>query len=442
MAVPELTARDLIPALPTREAHPRFIVAYSGGLDSTVLLHALASIDASRVQAVHVHHGLQASADHWAEHCARFAARLAVPFTLLKAALPARDDAGPEAAARAARYALLGSVMSAGDCLVTAHHREDQAETVLLRLLRGSGVHGLAAMREWSTVDGKPLWRPLLDLPRERLRCHAEQHRLDWVEDSHNHDPRYARSWLRGEALPLLRQRWPQADASLARTAALAGEAVELLDELAREDATTATHGRALRASAAAALSPARRHNLIRHWLRGQGFEVPSADLCQRVDAELLQAALDAEPILRWPGCELRRYRDLVHAMRPLPAQDAIPSAAQRWTGSRELHLDGLAGVLSAAAPPPCALTVRRPRPGERFRVQPEAPARTLKNLFQEAGVPPWLRTRLPVLEIDGQAQCIAGVAATAEWRALQARSGWNAVWIHPYAGLESPLPL
>lgn len=442
MAVPELTARDLLPALPQPETHSRFIVACSGGLDSTVLLHALASLDASRVQAVHVHHGLQASADHWAEHCARVAAQLGVPFTLLKAELPARDDAGPEAAARAARYALLASVLSAGDCLVTAHHREDQAETVLLRLLRGSGVQGLAAMREWSSVAGWPLWRPLLEQPRERLRRYAEQQGLGWIEDPHNADPRYARSWLRVEALPLLRQRWPQADASLARTAALAAEAVELLDQLAADDAATAMHGRALRVSVTAALSPARRHNLIRHWLRGQGFEVPSADLCQRVDAELLQAAVDAEPILRWPGCELRRYRDLVHAMRPLPALARAPAEALRWVGSRALQLDGDAGLLSADAPPPCALTVRSPRPGERFRVQPDAPARTLKNLFQEQGVPPWLRMRLPVLEIEGQAHCIAGVAASAEWRALQARTGWRAVWIHPYAGLESPLSL
>ena len=128
--------------------------------------------------------------------------------------------------------------------------------------------------------------------------------------------------------------------------------------------------------------------------------------------------------------------------MRPLPAQDRTPPAALHWTGSRELRLDGDAGMLSAEAPPPRALTVRSPRPGERFRVQPDAPARTLKNLFQEQGVPPWLRMRLPVLEIDGAAHCIAGVAATSEWRALQSQTGWKAVWIHPFAGLESPLPL
>lgn len=439
--MPELTARDLIPALPELDPAARLIVAFSGGLDSTALLNALASLAPGRVSAVHVHHGLQAAADDWAAHCEAFAVRLGIPFKLLKAQLPDRDDAGPEAAARAARYALLASVMVDGDCLVAAHQREDQAETLLLRLLRGSGVHGLAAMRERQPFGPGQLWRPLLDTPRAQLRAYAEQHGLRWIEDPHNQDPRYARSWLRAEILPRLRQRWPQADASLARSAALAAEAVELLDALASDDARTALRGAVLGVSAALALTAARRHNLIRHWLRGQGFVMPPADLCRRVDRELLQAAEDAEPILRWPGCELRRYRDGIYAMRPL----AAPLAAghrQHWAEGCRLQLDAEDGQLSAAMPPPRALSIRRATPGECLRLAPGAPARTLKNLFQEKGVPPWLRARLPVIEIDGEAQCVAGVAATAQWREWLAQSGWQPVWTHGHAGLDSPIKL
>ena len=411
----------------------RLIVAYSGGLDSTVLLHLLAAREPARVLAVHVHHGLQAVADDWARHCERVCAEFGVAFVLRRVAVDPNGAAGPEGTAREARYAALRGAMQPGDCLVTAHHRDDQAETVLLRLLRGTGIDGLAAMRPLSLFGTGQLWRPLLDVPRARLRAHAEAHGLRWIDDPHNDDPRYARSQLRREVLPLLRARWPQADASLARTAALAAETGELLCELAEQDHQKIADGLALRVPALRALSAARRHLLLRHWLRGAGLPAPDAAALRRVDAEVLAAAGDAMPLLRWPGCELRRYRERLYAMPPLPAIDAGWSA--EWREGVLIELPQGLGRLVANAPPPQPLRVRHPQPGERVRAAPGAPSRSLKNLFQEAGLPPWLRPRLPVIEQGGAVAWIPGVFLREDWRTAMRTANWRARWQQAPAG-------
>jgi len=441
MAYYDLAAVDLVPPLPLRAPSSRVLVAYSGGLDSSVLLHALASLYVPGLVAVHVHHGLQPQADQWVEHCARFCSDLAVPLTLGRARIRPDDDSGPEAAAREARYALLREELRAGDLLVTAHHRDDQAETVLLRLLRGSGVHGLAAMRPLSAFEPGRLWRPFLDQPRERLHRYAEAHRLTWIDDPHNHDPRYARSWLREELLPKLRERWPQADVSLARGARLAAETVELLDALAKQDAESLACGSALSVAGLLRLSSARRHNLLRFWLRSQGFEVPAAGMFDSVDEQMLSAPADAVPLIRWRGCELRRYRDRLFSMEPL---SEMPEAfgVQTWERGDTCILSSGCGVIVANEPPPRPLRVRHAREGESFRISSSARSRSLKNLFQEAGLPTWLRTRVPVLELDGGPACIVGVASNEAWRGMLAQSSWKPFWQHGFSGLESPLEL
>ena len=442
MSIPyDPAAEDLVPPLPLLAPSARVFVAYSGGLDSTALLHALASLRVPHLIAVHVHHGLQPQADRWVQHCARFCADLGVPLNLCRAVIAPDDPAGPEAAAREARYALLREELRAGDLLVTAHHRDDQAETVLLRMLRGSGVHGMAAMRPLGVFAPGRLWRPFLDHPRAALHRYAEMRQLTWIDDPHNRDPRYARSWLREELLPKLRERWPQADASLARGARLAAETVELLDALAQQDAQATRSGAGLAVSALLDLSPARRHNLIRHWLRGMDFEMPAAATFDRIDRELLSAAPDAEPLVRWAGCELRRYRGELLAMKPL-AGLADSDEPLTWREGCSLELPIGCGVLHASAAPPQVLRVRRVRHGETFRTGSRARQRSLKNLFQEAGLPPWLRARVPLIELDGQAACIAGVAASEDWRQMILQTGWQLHWQHDFSGLGSPLNL
>jgi tRNA(Ile)-lysidine synthase len=429
-------SRDLLPSLPPLADGARVIVGYSGGLDSTVLLHRLAAAGTPGLVAVHVIHGLQAAADDWAVRCATACAALDVPLTVLRASIRPDDAAGPEAAARAARYALLRSAMTPGDLLVTAHHRDDQVETVLLRLIRGTGVHGLAAMRPLSVFPPGQLWRPLLDQPRSALAAYALTHGLHGLEDPHNADPRYTRSWLRQSVLPGLRERQPQLDAALARTARLADEAAGLLDELARADQALAAQGAALSIAALAALSPPRRHNLVRHWLAGQGFRAPFAEMLDRLDRELIAAATDAVPHLRWPGCELRRHRDRLYAMPPLEPLPDDPS--QRWRDGTRLPLPAGDGELRADRPPPWPLEVRRLRPGETIRPAGGRPTQDCRKLHQARGIPVWLRSRLPVLDAGDDRVCILGLAATAEWTA--AAAGWSVAWHHERVGLATPI--
>ncbi|MDH4457230.1 MAG: tRNA lysidine(34) synthetase TilS [Nevskia sp.] len=437
--MPPRPSPSLIPALPNLPSGARVLVACSGGLDSTVLLHALATVGAPGLTAIHVHHGLQVAADDWAQQTAAFCAALAVPMILCHARIAADDAAGPEGAAREARYALLRSQMQPGDLLVTAHHRDDQAETVLLRLIRGVGVQGLAAMRPLADFAPGQLWRPLLDQPRAALQAYAKQHALRWIDDPHNDDPRYARSWLRQQFLPGLHARFPQTGESLARTARLASEAAGLLDELAAGDHAVAASGAALSVGALLALSPARRHNLIRWWLTRQQFRPPFAVTLDRIDRELLTAAADAEPLIHWPGCELRRHGDRVFAMAPLAAEPPFGEWGV-WRGIEAPVLPAGCGELLSATAPPQPILIRSLYPGESIRLAGHAHRKTCRNLFQQRGIPRWVRRRLPVLEAGDGATCIVGIGATDGWQDFLATTGWKARWRHALAGLPSPL--
>jgi tRNA(Ile)-lysidine synthase len=398
-------------------------LAYSGGLDSTALLRLLHAARIPRLQVLHVHHGLQADADAWAKLCQAQCRKLHLPCAVLRVQIDAADAAGPEAAARSARYAALRAQMKPGDLLITAHHRGDQAETVLLRLLRGAGVSGLAAMRPLTPFAPGALWRPLLQTPREQIRAYAGQMRLRWIEDPHNHAPRYARSFLRQDILPRLHRHWPQAEASLARAAEHCAEAVELLQDLARQDLAIMQSGEALSVKALRALSDARRRNLLRHWLQMRGYEALPADTLQRLDLEVLRARVDAQPLLHCGACEFRRYRDQLHLMTSLPP---VPEPAEiPWKGNGRLALPTGCGVLvsSTRKALPFALTVRFPRGGEKLRPADEPHTRTLKYLFQEYGVPPWHRLRTPLIYRDDALVSVGDRWLSAEWAAeLQQR--------------------
>ncbi len=392
----------------------RLIIAYSGGLDSSVLLHLLASQSGARcVLAAHVHHGLQPQADAWAEAAAAECKRLGVALECLRVQVDRQGASGPEAAARAARYQALRGLMRPGDALVTAHQRDDQAETVLLRLLRGSGVDGLAAMRSLRIFEPGWLWRPLLGQTREDLHAYARAHGLRWIEDPHNADPRFARSWLRQELMPRLARHFGQARESLAHTAALAADTADLLAEIAEEDLRSLRRGTALYAKGLAGLSVNRRRNVLRHWLRGLGQAAPGAHALQRIERDMLAAAADAEPLLSWPGCELRRYRGLLYAMAPLPPPPA--GEVFTWAGA-VLELPAGCGQLRLPAAPAQALRVRFPSGGERFVPRGKLHRRTLKNLFQEAAVPPWVRRRTPLIEQEGELAYVAGLGPGVGW--------------------------
>ena len=387
----------------------RLCLAFSGGLDSSVLLHALASIarrEGMQLRAIHVNHHLHGEADAQAMAAARAARRARVRCRVLDAPVHPRPGESLEALARATRYAALAAQLAPGERLVTAHHQEDQLETVLLALLRGSGVRGLAAMRGVSPWQGTLLLRPLLGVSRRALEHYAHAHRLSFLEDPTNADERFDRNYLRRRVLPLLRERWPSAAATVGRSAALLGEARELLEHQAREDLAAARDGAALRVSVLRRLSETRRRNALRQWIGERGLVPPDHRRLREVATRMLEAREDAAPSVRWRGGELRRHADrllAVSAAPPPPPAQTWDWRAQNWLALADgarlgLLPDPHGDVLLSALP--ARLTVSYRRGGE--RLQSAGGRVALKDLLQAQGLPPWQRATVPLLG-DGE---------------------------------------
>jgi len=412
--------------------------ALSGGVDSRVLLHILTGLRARlsfQLTAVHVHHGLSPNADAWADFCRQICQAAEVPLAIHWVEVPRDDPAGLEAAARRVRH----RVLAASDCdwLVFGHHADDQAETVLFRLLRGAGVRGAAGMAalELPSAATPGRLRPLLDSRRAEIEAYAHQHALQWVEDESNEDHRYARNDLRHRLIPAIEVGFPGAASTLARAAVNFREASELLDELAAMD-EAACGGQALVRSRLLQLSETRCANLLRWQACRLGAEMPAR-------ARLLEAirqlrSVDPARSFRASLGEIDCccYRDQVWLEPGLPLAHA---AARVWKG--EAELSWLGGTLRFSEVSEAGLSVAKlhaagelllsPRwPGMRLRLSVGRPSRTFKNLCQEAGIPAWQRGSLPVLRVDGVAAWVGGIGVAAEFAAAAGESAVAIDWL------------
>jgi tRNA(Ile)-lysidine synthase len=425
---------SLLAALDVRlAALPRgaLCVGFSGGGDSTALLHALAALPRARARdlsAIHVDHGLHPQSSQWAEHCASLCAQLEVPLRVERVQVTLIDELGVEAAARRARHAAFARCLGEHDVLALAHHQDDQAETLLLRLLHGAGQEGLAGMRALRPLARGWLWRPWLDLSREQLRLYRQRHALDAIEDPANTDPQFARTHLRRRVLPALAQRWPDAAHRIAAAAARLREESEVLDRCAIDALAQAQRvdPAVLAIDALRALAPALARRVLGRWLDQLGLPRPPARVWPRVLPELIDARPDATPMLAWRGAELRRYRDNLHAMAPLAPVDA---AWERiWRGDAALVLP--AGFGRLALEPAIdlgAIRVRARRGGERLR-QPGA-HRELRTLLQDLGVPPWIRARLPLLYLGEELVAAGDLALAPDFAATLRERGTRLRW-------------
>jgi tRNA(Ile)-lysidine synthase len=402
--------RHLDAALATVTPAP-LAVAFSGGADSTALLHALAQRPEARrrgLRALHVDHGLHEDSAGWAEHCRRFCDAIDVPCKVLRVTVEQDSGTGLEAAARAARHTALANQLRAGEYLLFAHHRDDQVETVLLKLLRGAGPEGLGGMRAVRPFGDGQLWRPVLALSRAQLRDYVEIRQLDWLDDPSNSDTRLARNLLRQEILPRLASHWPQATDSILHSAALSRAAADALRAqwLAAFDALHDPADGSLDAAGWLALLPALREPLLDHWLHARGLTAPTT--AQRRQIERQCSARPGQlPCIRWAGTELHIWHARLWA---LPAQDPFPANWQQaWRGEPlalpdggELALDD--GGARLAAP----LQVRLRRGGERIKPAGDAHTRELRDLFQQARLPPWQRQACPLLYADDELVAVA----------------------------------
>ena len=407
-------------------------VAFSGGLDSTVLLHALAGLPAARargLRALHVDHGLQPASGAWATHCVASARALDLDCRVLDAHV-ARDGRGLEDAARQARYGALAQELGAGETLVLAQHRDDQAETILLKLLRGAGPEGLGGMRAARACGAGTLWRPLLDVPRAALSAYAAAHALTWIDDPSNADPALRRNFLRAEILPRLATQWPDAPAALAHSATWARAAADFIESEAAK-ALAALQGldpATLHWRGWLALPAALRDPVLRAWLRALGRDEPAHFHVRELERQLAHAAADRNPCVAWAGTEVRRYRESIHALRARPAPDANWRAA--WDSAPFALPGGGRLAFDQAAPTaPLHLTLAFRRGGERLKPAGAAHSRELRLLLQECGLPPWQRARLPLVYAGDELIAAADLVLSARAEELCAEVGARWTW-------------
>ena len=425
------------------------LLAYSGGLDSTVLLHLLAQLrDAHRraggastrwqLRAVHVHHHLQPDADRWAKRCRAECRALRVPFTLRHVRIPAGGGVSLEAAARESRYAVLAELLKPNELLVTAHHENDQFETMLLQWMRGAGLAGLAAMPDVTRFARGWQLRPLLTVDRPALEAWAQTAGLAWDEDPSNRDLRFDRNFLRHEITARLRARWPSAAAVAARSARHLADALELLQTLGESDLLAVGVDGSIDLAALASLSAARQRHVVRCWIARRGLPLPDERHLARILTELPGARADAVPEVSWAGISVRRHRGRLHCVAPLPA----PGAERRWAWRRDPEIDLGAGLgrLRLRADPdgpialgllPSVLVLRWRSGGERLQPRVDAPRRALKDLLREAAIVPWQRSRVPLIYAGSRLIAVAdrlvdvSVGATARQRA-RGRIEWQ----------------
>jgi len=395
-------------------------LAYSGGVDSQVLLHLL-HLTKLNIRAVYIDHGLQAESADWAKHCEQQCHQLNVPFRVIKVNAAPQKGESPEAAARNARYAAFKEIVQTGVCLLTAQHQQDQAETVLLQLLRGGGAAGLAAMPQVSVFSGGWHSRPLLNVPQQAIIDYAESHQLSWVEDPSNQLQNYDRNFLRLSIIPALQQHWPALSKTLSVFSGQQAENAQLLDALAEIDLQLVKiEENQLDSVCLKKLDNARLRNVLRFWIKEQGYPLPSRAVLQQIVRQMAGESDASGALVSWADIEIRRYRNVMYCLQKMQ-HDA--GKIYEWDGKSLLAMEGTGeavqlkkrrvsdeipfvldkSVLHAA------LSVRFRQGGERIQPAGRGGHHDLKSLFQEAGVAPWQRSRIPLLYADDTLVAVIG---------------------------------
>lgn len=414
-----------------------FWVAYSGGLDSQVLLYALSRIlPKKRLRALHVNHGWHVDSMKWAISCQDICNKLDIYYETISIDAHAKLGESPEAYAREARYDAMIKRIHAGDYLLTAHHRNDQAETFLLQLLRGSGLKGLTCMPFCQPFQKAYLMRPLLNFTRSELYEYAQAHQLSWIDDDNNKNLRFNRNFIRHQVLPLVQQRWPQASKIIARAAVNLAEAHSLLDEVAQQDLceVQGPESNILIISRLLNLSVKRRTNALRYWLKQLHFTLPSQKQLQQIDL-LLKSRMDASPRFNWGEGQLRRYRDYIYAFTLVENEKKLPNVRFiTWNLDQTITLDtsdqlttqqALGTGLSCSLLKEKQVDVTFRRGGERFYPSNRQGSHPLKKLFQEWAIPPWERNKLPLIYYQKKLIAIPGYGIDPRFSAKQNELGF-----------------
>ena len=427
LLAPEALFKQLGLNLPDRQnTRSTYLVAYSGGLDSHVLLHLFAAMAQKyphvQLRSIYIDHGLQTASSAWASHCESTTSLLGINHQTVKLHIKIPKGESLEAVARKARYRAFKEQLQPHEILLTAHHQDDQAETVLLQLLRGSGLDGLAAMAKESVfADGYHV-RPLLPYSREQLEQYAQAHNLTYITDHTNGDSRFDRNYLRHHVVPLLKKRWPQMGVTLSRSAQLQAEASQLQAFFLSEKMAL-LRGKNTGTLSVSALKKApylKQKALLRYWIKRAGYQAPSAAQLEQIITDVLGSKQDAMPLVEWGGTQVRRYKDDIYIMPSLLPVDIPKEALLHWDlnfslfvseGAPTLNPEDLGDLKNILLRHRIPVTVRFRQGGERIRLRGRQCSISLKHVFQEKNIPPWLRERMPLVFAADQLIYIPGVA-------------------------------
>ncbi len=420
MAFTSEQLRTYLPAV----ASPSSIwwIGFSGGLDSTVLLHALAQLRLPvQLRALHINHQISPNADAWQTQCADFCAQYSIPFHVEKVRVE-NTGKGIEDAARAVRYSVFEKNLAPGDYLLTAHHANDQAETLLLRLMRGTGPRGLAAMASVRILGAGLLARPLLHFTRVELEAYAQTQQLSWVDDESNLDDDYDRNFLRNQVMPLLHSRWPEFKRKWQQTAELCARQEAVMEELAREDLVRAAPlaervGQSIELNALLGLSPARKQNVLRYWLRLINHTTPEQLHWQQIEQQIFGGREDAQTRVSWGNVALQTYRQRLYA---LPLQ--LPELELQF----ELRTSNVNPRLKTDLPD---LHIRYRTGSERCKPVGRAHSQTLKKLLQEHALEPWLRDKVPLVFSGDDLVAVGDLWVCADFVAAEDATGYGLIW-------------
>ena len=389
----------------------QFLVGFSGGADSTALLHALyenrAELQAP-FHAIHFHHGLNAGADDWQQHCREFCLERGIEFTSRNLEIRQVSGTSTEEESRNLRYQAIGETLQAGDIYLTAHHADDQAETLFLNLMRGSGVEGLAGIPDLRRLGKGWVARPLLNTGRDELEAFLNRHDIAWLEDPSNKDESFDRNFLRNSLFPQLETRWPGVVRRLTRSARTARmTATALADFLDAHCEALLCDRYKMPLSPLLQLKSPMRALVLRQWLRRQEIPALSEARLNEFLRQLATATSDGQPEVRWGGWQLKRFGGLIWLQ-----DNNIPvlQSGINWTAGMTLELGNSVGCLQLRGNEvsiPTGWQAGARQPGGRIRLREQAARRKLKDLFRESGIPPWMRAGIPVLYWDGEAVAV-----------------------------------
>ncbi len=410
-------------------------LAFSGGLDSTVLVHLLARQHPELpLRLIHINHQLHPDAHQWAAHCQQFAEQLHLPISIVEVVVDLKGGSGLEAAARNARYDAINRHIGANGILLTGQHQQDQAETVMLQLLRGAGNRGLAAMSfqtRWQTMQ---IVRPLLTIDRPVLLAYAKHHQLKFLNDPSNDDMQIQRNFLRHQIWPLLSNRWPSLNQTMSRSAAHLSEAQLLLDELAEVDFKVVNvdfQAASLDCAALLTLSAARQRNVLRYFLHQLTLPLPSTAILQQLIDEVCAAQADAMPLVQWSGIEARRFSGKLYLQAQLLPLDSHwqqrISAREKLLlpDGRQLNWLATDGPGLSTAIIQQGLTVRFRQGGEKIQLAGHKQHHDLKKCLQRWQIPPWQRSRIPLLFVGSELVAVTGYAISEKALPPAGEQGW-----------------